>query len=154
VDAVYRSAAPHDAVLGYVDRLGRYANAAIHPSAVVTPGVVVYRLDDRLFFANAEYFRGRALEAVRGAKTPTRWLVLDAECITDIDASGVDAVQGLVDDLDRHHIGFVVARLKNHIRERFDATGLTERIQGGSFQPTVQAAVAHCVALGQSGEEV
>ena len=74
VDVVRRSARPHDAVLGWVDELGRYADVAVHPTARVTPGVVVYRLDDRLFFANAGYVKGRVLEAVRGAPTqPARW---------------------------------------------------------------------------------
>jgi MFS superfamily sulfate permease-like transporter len=53
IDTVRRSASPHDAVLGWVARLGRYADVSLHPSAQITPGVVVYRLDDRLFFANA-----------------------------------------------------------------------------------------------------
>ena len=66
IDTVRRSARPHDAVLGWVDRLGRYGDVSLHPSARVTPGVVVYRLDDRLFFANARYFKGRVREAVRG----------------------------------------------------------------------------------------
>ena len=57
IDTVRRSARPHDAVLGWVERLGRYADVSLHPSARVTPGVVVYRLDDRLFFANARYFK-------------------------------------------------------------------------------------------------
>ena len=58
IDAVRRSARPYDAVLGWVERLGRYADVSLHPSARVTPGVVVYRLDDRLFFANARYVEG------------------------------------------------------------------------------------------------
>ena len=53
IDTVRRSARPYDAVLGWVDRLGRYADVSLHPSARITPGVVIYRLDDRLFFANA-----------------------------------------------------------------------------------------------------
>ena len=63
IDTVRRSARPYDAVLGWVDSLGRYGDVSLHPSARVTPGVVVYRLDDRLFFANARYFQGRAREA-------------------------------------------------------------------------------------------
>jgi sulfate permease, SulP family len=70
IDTVRRSAKPHDAVLGWVERLGRYADVSLHRSATETPGVVVYRLDDRLFFANARYFKGRVREAVRGARTP------------------------------------------------------------------------------------
>jgi sulfate permease, SulP family len=55
VDVVRRSARPHDAVLGWVEKLGRYADVSIHRGASVTPGVVVYRIDDRVFFANASY---------------------------------------------------------------------------------------------------
>jgi sulfate permease, SulP family len=62
VDAVRRSAAPHDAVLGWVERLDRYADVRLHPSAKIVPGVLVYRLDDRLFFANANYVKGRIRE--------------------------------------------------------------------------------------------
>ena len=53
LDVVRRSADPHDAVLGWVESIGRYADVKLHPSARVTPGVLVYRLDDRLFFANS-----------------------------------------------------------------------------------------------------
>ena len=79
VDVVRRSARPHDAVLGWVEELGRYGDIAVHRSARVTAGVVVYRLDDRLFFANASYVKGRVLEAVRGAPTTTHSVVFDAE---------------------------------------------------------------------------
>jgi high affinity sulfate transporter 1 len=76
IDTVRRSAHPHDAVLGWVGSLGRYADVSLHPLARVTAGVVVYRLDDRLFFANARYFKGRVREAIRAAPSPVRWLVL------------------------------------------------------------------------------
>ena len=70
IDTVRRSAQAHDAVLGWVERLGRYADISLHPSARVVPGIVVYRLDDRLFFANARYFKARVHEAVRAAPSP------------------------------------------------------------------------------------
>jgi sulfate permease, SulP family len=146
IDVVMRSAKPHDAVLGYVERLGRWANVSLHPSARVVPGVVVYRLDDRLFFANARYFKGRVHEAIAGAPTPTRWLVFDAESLIGIDASGVEAVEQLVDSLARDEIGFAVAQLKHFVREQFDATGLSDRIGREWFFPTVAAAVDACAA--------
>jgi SulP family sulfate permease len=79
VDVVRRSATPHDAVLGWVPRLGRYADVRLHPSATLAPGVLVYRLDDRLFFANASYVTGRIREAIDGAPAPVGWLVFDAD---------------------------------------------------------------------------
>jgi SulP family sulfate permease len=78
VDVVRPSARPHDAVLGWVDSLRRWADVARHMDAKVSPGVVVYRLDDRLFFANASYVKGRINEALRGVPTVTTALVLDA----------------------------------------------------------------------------
>jgi MFS superfamily sulfate permease-like transporter len=146
VDVVRRSARPHDAVLGWVDELGRYADVSVNRSAQVTPGVVVYRLDDRLFFANAGYVKGRVLEAVRGASTQTRWLVFDSESLVDIDSSGIAALQELVEHLRKDGITLVTARVKSHIQQRFDETGLTEAIGAGRAYPTVHAAVDACVS--------
>ena len=92
VDVARRSATPHDAVLGWVERLGRYADVRLHPRPRLTLGVLVYRLDDRLFFANAGYVKGRIREALHGAPTPVRWPVFDAEALSHVDATGVDAL--------------------------------------------------------------
>jgi SulP family sulfate permease len=67
IDVVRRSATPRDAVLGWVERLGRYPDVSLHPRAVTTPGVLVYRLDDQLFFGNAGYVRGRIEKALVGS---------------------------------------------------------------------------------------
>jgi high affinity sulfate transporter 1 len=144
VDVVMRSARPHDAVLGYVERLGRWANVSLHPSARVEPGIVVYRLDSQLLFANARYFKGRVREAIAGAPTLCRYLVFDAEGLTGIDASGVEAVEQLLGTLRRADIVFAVARLKSPIEKQFTATKLTEEVGDEHFFPTVQAAVDWC----------
>src|SRR6476660_3146062 len=141
VDTVRRSAHPHDAVLGWVERLGRYADVSLHPSARVTPGVVVYRLDDRLFFANARYFKGRVREAIRAASAPVRWLVLDADAVTYADSTGLEALEHLTNDLRRDQITLVVARLRTRMEEQFELSGLTETIGPEHFYATVHAAV-------------
>jgi MFS superfamily sulfate permease-like transporter len=147
LDTVRRSATPHDAVLGWVPRLGRYANVALHPSAEVTPGVVVYRLDDRLIFANARYVTGRIAEAIAGSPTPTGTLVLDAEAISEIDASGADALRQLVDNLRSSGITLLVARMKQPTWDGADTMGLTDLIGRENFHPTVRAAVAACLPI-------
>jgi SulP family sulfate permease len=147
IDAVRRSAQPHDAVLGWVERLGRYADVSLHPSARTTPGVVVYRLDDRLFFANARYFKGRVHEAIRAASPPVSWLVFDAEAVTHADSTGLDALEQVTTDLRRERVTLLVARLKERMREEFDQAGLIETIGGGHFYPTVDAAVRACSEL-------
>jgi high affinity sulfate transporter 1 len=141
VDVVRRSARPHDAVLGWVDELGRYADVAVHPSARVTPGVVVYRLDDRLFFANASYVKGRVLEAVRGATTTTHSVVFDAEAVTHVDATGLAALESLVDALRKEDIELAVARAKTPLASSLAEFGLS----GISLHPTVRAAVEAAV---------
>jgi MFS superfamily sulfate permease-like transporter len=141
IDTVRRSASPHDAVLGWVDRLGRYADVSLHRSATVTPGVVVYRLDDRLFFANAGYFKGRVREAIRGARAPVSWLVFDAEAVTHADSTGLEALDELAKDLRREEITLVVARLRTRMQAEFALSGLSETIGPERFYPTVQAAV-------------
>jgi high affinity sulfate transporter 1 len=141
-----RSARPHDAVLGWVPRLGRYANAATHSSAQLTPGVLVYRLDDRLFFANAQYVRGRILEALDGAPTPTRWLVFDAEGIAAIDSTGTEMLEQLMDQLATTGASLVVARAKQPLLDAFDSVGLTRRIGAANFYPNVESAVNACAS--------
>jgi high affinity sulfate transporter 1 len=146
VDVVRRSAQPHDAVLGWVDRLGRWGNVQLHPSARVTPGVVVYRLDDRLFFANARYVKGRVREALRGAPDPARWLVFDAGTVGHVDATGAEALRELTVELRRDGVELVVARMRPHVHELLTAAGVTGVIGEERFYPTVRAAVAACGA--------
>jgi len=144
IDTVRRSARPHDAVLGWVERLGRYADVSLHRSARVTPGVVVYRLDDRLFFANARYFKGRAREAVRAASSPVHWFVLDADAITHADSTGLDALLDVTRDLRRDEITLVVARLRTRMEEEFEDAGVLDEIGREHFYPTVRAAIDAC----------
>jgi MFS superfamily sulfate permease-like transporter len=146
IDAVRRSATPHDAVLGHVERLGRYADVSTHRSARVTPGVVVYRLDDRLFFANARYFTARVQEAIRAAPDPVSWLVLDAEAVTHVDTTGLDALDALTKDLRRAGITLVVARMRTWIEEELTAAGVIETIGRDHLSPTVHDAVDACVS--------
>jgi high affinity sulfate transporter 1 len=140
-DAVRRSAQPHDAVLGWLESQGRYADVSVHPSATVTPGVVVYRLDDRLFYANARYVEGRVREAIDGADYTVTTLVFDAEATTHVDSSGVAALGHLQAGLDKEGITLVLARVKSPVKVLFDKAGLSSTIGEANFFPTVRAAV-------------
>jgi SulP family sulfate permease len=146
VDVVRRSARPHDAVLGWVPRLGRYADVSVHPEARTTPGVVVYRLDDRLFFANAGYVKGRVHEAINATPPPVTHLVFDAEGLTGVDSAGLLALGELTGELAEQGIELEVARLKHPVHERLEEAGLVGRIGADRFHPTVRAAVAAAAA--------
>jgi MFS superfamily sulfate permease-like transporter len=141
VDAVRRSAAPHDAVLGWVERLDRYADVRLHPSAKIVPGVLIYRLDDRLFFANANYVEGRIREAISGAPAPIHWLVFDAEALNHVDATGVRMLTELIESLRKESITFVLARLHGPTSDRLDEAGVLDLVGEEHLYPTVHAAV-------------
>jgi sulfate permease, SulP family len=152
IDVIARTQKPHDAVLGWVGRLDRYADASVHSSARLEPGIVVYRLDERLIFTSASYVKGRILEAINGAPTPTVFLVFDAESVSGIDASGVEMLEELHTALAKDGITMVVARLKGPTASRFDATGLTTMIGKDNFYGSVHAAVTACAArIGEAG---
>ena len=146
IDTVRRSARPYDAVLGWVPRLEGYRDVALHPSAEVTPGVVIYRLDDRLFFANAGYVKGRVREAIRAAPTETSWLVFDAEAVNHVDATGIEALGDLARELRSEQVTLVVARLRSRLLPDFEAAGVVEQIGRERFYPSVNLAVAGCAA--------
>jgi sulfate permease, SulP family len=150
VDAVRRSATPRDAVLGWVERLDRYADVRLHPGAKIVPGVLVYRLDDRLFFANANYVKGRIREAVQGAPAPVHWLVFDAEALNHIDATGVRMLTELIESLHKESITFVLARLHGPMSDHLEESGVLELVGEDHLYPTVRAAVQAAPVLGDT----
>jgi high affinity sulfate transporter 1 len=149
IDTVRRSARPYDAVLGWVPRLDAYRDVSLNPSARVTPGVVVYRLDDRLFFANARYVKGRVREAIRAAPTETSWFVFDAEAVNHVDATGMEALLDLTRELRKERITLVVARLRRRLMDDFEVAGLVDEIGPEHFYPSVKQAVAGFGARGR-----
>lgn len=143
-DVIRRAARPADAVLGWSSDEGRYVDVADHPDAGVTAGVVVYRIQDRLFFANAHFFKRRLWAAVDGAPKPVRHLVLDASFISDIDASAEVALREVIDGLRERNIELHVARATVELRERLAAVDLTDLIGVEHFHGTVASAVDTC----------
>jgi high affinity sulfate transporter 1 len=141
LDVVRRSAQPRDAVLGWSPRWGRFVDVERHGDSVVFPGLLVYRLDDRLFFANSRYFRGRVRDAIRGAPYPVTTLVFDAESVTDLDTSGAQALADLVTELRGEGIRFVLARSRATFEERLSGTQHSDILPQRDRYPTVRAAV-------------
>jgi len=143
-DIVRRAARPADAVLGWSASDDRYVDVADQPDAGVSAGVVVYRIQDRLFFANAHYFKRRLWAAVDGAPKPVRHVVLDGSFISDLDASAEVALREVLDGLRERNIELHVARAAQELRDRLDSVGLVEAIGADHFHGTVTAAVQAC----------
>jgi high affinity sulfate transporter 1 len=145
-DIIRRAARPADAVLGWSAHEDRYVDVVDHPDAGITQGVVVYRIQDRLFFANAHFFKRRLWAAVDGAPKPVRHVVLDGSFISDIDASAGVALREVIDGLRERNIELHVARAAQELRLRLETVGLAEAIGTDHFHGTVSAAVDACVS--------
>jgi high affinity sulfate transporter 1 len=142
VDAVRRSARPGDAVLGYDKTLGRWADITEHPDAHLEPGVVVYRLESRLFFANASYVRDRIEAAIRGAEPPPDSVVLDCEAISRIDSTGVEMLIELCGRLRRKGVTLLLGRVRDDLRRSLRTSGALDVIGADHVFPTIGAALA------------
>jgi high affinity sulfate transporter 1 len=140
-DFVRRAWRPHDAVLGRVWGTKGYHDIDRHPEAAQIPGLVLYRFDAPLFFANAERFAERLSAAVGARSDRTRWVIIAAEPITDIDSTGAEILGRLIDELERAGIALAFAELKGPVKDRLRNYGLFDRIGNDHFFPTLGTAV-------------
>ncbi|MFE5543226.1 SulP family inorganic anion transporter [Streptomyces sp. NPDC056534] len=136
-----RVARPHDAVQGLVPGVAGMHDVDDYPEARTIPGLLVYRYDSPLFFANAENFRSRALAAVAEQSGPDHWFVLNAEANVEVDITALDSVDELRRELSRRGVVFAMARVKQDLRDDLDAYGLTESVGADLIFPTLPTAV-------------
>ena len=142
LDLLRRVARPHDSVLGFVPGVPGMHDIEDYPQAHLEPGLLVYRYDAPLFFANAEDFRRRAIAAVDANPDPVQWFVVNAEANVEVDLTALDAVDQLREDLTRRGIVFAMARVTWHLREALDAAGLLDKIGTDHIFATLPTAVA------------
>jgi high affinity sulfate transporter 1 len=138
---IWRSWRPYDAVLGRVEGLKGYHDVTRYPEARRIPGLVLFRWDAPLFFANAEIFRDHVLRAVAAAPTPTRWVVVAAEPVTDIDITAAEMLLALDTDLQQAGIELAFAEMKDPVKDRLKHYGLFTKLGSDLFFPTVGQAV-------------
>jgi MFS superfamily sulfate permease-like transporter len=132
---------PHDAVLGRIPGRKGYHDLARHPEAVQIPGLVLFRFDAPLFFANADTFSDRVLEAVGARSETIRWVVVAAEPITDVDTTAAEVLAELLDELRARGVQLAFAELKGPVKDRLRSYGLFERIGEARFFPTLGTAI-------------
>lgn len=133
---------PHYAVLGRVDGIKGYHDITRYPDARRVPGLVLFRWDAPLFFANAELFRDRVLDAVAASPTPVRWLVVGAEPITSIDVTAADMLDELDAALHAAGIALCFAELKDPVKDKLKRFGLFCRLGEQRFFATVGQSVS------------
>ena len=132
---------PHSAVLGRARGVKGYHDVTRYPDARQIPGLVLFRWDAPLFFANAELFKERVLDAVARSPAPVRWFVVAAEPVTSIDVTAADTVAELVEALRAEGIALCFAELKDPVKDKLKRFGLLARIGDTRFFPTIEEAV-------------
>ena len=141
LDLLRRIAKPHDGVLGYIPGMAGMHDVADYASGRQVPGLVVYRYDSPLFFANAENFKARALASVDRAEQPVEWFLLNAEANVEIDLTAVDTLEELRRTLADRGIVFAMARVKEELRELLVSGGFVEKVGEQRIFPTLPTAV-------------
>jgi high affinity sulfate transporter 1 len=133
---------PHFAVLGRAEGVRGYHDITRYPNARQIPGLVLFRWDAPLFFANAEFFKERVLEAAAKSPAPVRWLVVAAEPVTSVDVTAADTLAELDETLHEAGIELSFAEVKDPVKDKLKRFGLFSRFGEDSFFATIGAAVS------------
>jgi high affinity sulfate transporter 1 len=131
---------PYDTQLGRVEGLEGYHDVHSYPEAQHLPGLVIYRFDAPLFFANAKTFRDEVRRLANTEPKP-KWIVIAAEPVTDVDTTASDVLEDLDEMLNAQGISLVFAELKDPARDKIERYGLTRTIDPRHFYPTIESAV-------------
>ncbi|MFJ9535898.1 SulP family inorganic anion transporter [Streptomyces sp. NPDC101225] len=149
VELLSRVARPHDAVEGLVPGMAGMHDVDDYPQARTVPGLLVYRYDSPLFFANAQDFHRRALASVDEQTEPVRWFLLNTEANVEVDITALDAVDRLRRELTARGIVFALARVKQDLLDQLEAYGLADSVGRDLIFPTLPTAVAAYRAWGR-----
>ena len=132
---------PHYAVLSRVEGVRGYHDIKRYPTGRRIPGLVLFRWDAPLFFANAELFHQRVLEAIAESPTPVRRIIVTAEPVTSIDVTSADMLAELEQSLTESGIELRFAEMKDPVKDKLKRFELFERFGAADFYPTIGSAV-------------
>ncbi|ALZ99770.1 SulP family inorganic anion transporter [Corynebacterium glutamicum] len=141
LDLIRRITRPYADVLGYTPGVAGMHSLEDYPESNPVEGLVVFRYDSPLFFANSDDFSNRAIEAVEEADQPVHWFLLNAEANTEVDLTAVDALEELRKTLEERGIRFAMARVKQDLRRSLEPTGFIESVGEGYIFATLPTAV-------------
>ena len=138
---------PHFAVMGRVDDIHGFHDIKRHPEAQQLPGLLLFRWDAPLFFANADFFQHSILQAIDNAPTPIQRVIVTAEPVTSIDITSADMLTDLLATLAHRGIELHLAEIKGPVKDKLHQFELFDRIGGTeALHPTVEAAVDRYLA--------
>ena len=133
---------PYSAVLGRVDNVKGYHDISRYPESRQIPGLVLFRWDAPLFFANAELFRDRVIMAVESSPTQVNWLVVGAEPVTSVDVTSADTLDELDHTLATSGIRLCIAEMKDPVKDKLKRFGLFSQFGEERFFATLGEAVS------------
>ena len=138
---VYRASRPHTAQLGRTAGDDTYRDIERYPEAETVAGLVIFRFDSELFFANANFFKDRVRQLVATSEPPARALLIDAEAIYDLDTTAADTLEELRSELASTGVELLMARVHGPVRDMLRRSGLEESIGPARIHATVRAGV-------------
>ena len=140
-DLVRRAAHPHDAVLGRVEGRPGYQDIEQWPGSETFPGLIIYRLDAPLFFANARFLREQIHKLLGAADEPVRMVVLDCGAMFDLDVTAAETLEKLDRELDERGIVLALAEPHAPMRTVLGRTGLLQKLGEEHIFATVGEAI-------------
>jgi MFS superfamily sulfate permease-like transporter len=141
-EAFARITRPHDAILGTVPDIAGLHDIKDWPGAETIAGLVIYRYDAPLFFANAEDFQQRVFKVLAAQTSPVQWLILNTESIIELDITAVDMLAQLQAELSKRGITLGLARVKHDLYQQLEHSGLLAQIGKEHIYFTLPTAIA------------
>lgn len=141
LDLFARVARPHDAVLGTIPNLSGLHDIDDWEGATTISGLVIYRYDAPLCFANVENFKERAMKAIKAEIDPVEWFILNTEAIVEIDITAADMLEELRQELASQNIIFGLARVKQDLYHQLEKSGLINTIGSDKIYLTLHTAI-------------
>ncbi|AEI64704.1 sulfate permease [Corallococcus macrosporus] len=142
-DLIRRAARPHDAVLGQREGMPGYHDIERAENTETVPGLVIYRFDAPLFFANARHLREQARSLISSAEAPVRWFIIDTSAVFDMDVTAAEGLEKLRREFEDEGVVLGIAEPRAPLRVLLRRTGLLERLGPQNVHATVGAAVHH-----------
>ena len=119
---------PRDAMLGRVPGHDGFYKLHRTPEASQVPGLAVCLIQGSLLFFNTDYVASRLRSIAEELPADTRWLLIDASAISQIDSSAAAMLEELCDELRKRGIRLGLAELHAEARDILVRAGVIERI--------------------------
>ncbi|WP_392436094.1 SulP family inorganic anion transporter [Chlorogloeopsis fritschii PCC 9212] len=139
---IYHTSHPETAVLGKLSNESRtYRDIVLHPEAITVPGLLIYRFDAILFFANASFFAQDLKRRIKNSKQPVQEVLVDAETINSVDITAAQMLVKLHAQLQAQNISLSLAGVKDPVWDMMRWTGVEKAIVREHFFESISEGV-------------